>query len=305
MELRHLRYFVAVAEELNFRRAAERLHIGQPPLSIQIRALEEEVGARLLERSKRRVSLTEAGSRFLRRAREILAAAGEAVDEARQAARGELGSLRVGFTSSLPYTSTLPDLLVAYRRRHPGVELQLKEMFTTDQLSAIAAGGLDVGLVRYVGGVRPPGVAVREIGRDPLCLVLNAAHPLAGRDSVRLAEVAGEGFIGFPDGVGTGLPDILRRLCRQAGFEPRIVQTAREATTQVGLVGAGIGMALLPAPLACIRLPRVRYVPIADDGASFVLSVAWSPTTISPQLSGFLDVLGEISGIAVQTAENR
>ena len=210
MELRHLRYFVAVAEELNFRRAAERLHIGQPPLSIQIRALEEEVGARLLERSKRRVSLTEAGSRFLRRAREILAAAGEAVDEARQAARGELGSLRVGFTSSLPYTSILPDLLVAYRRRYPAVELQLKEMFTTDQLVAIAAGRLDVGLVRYVGGALPSGVSVRELGADPLCLVVNAAHPLANRESVRFAELADEGFITFPEGVGTGLPDILR-----------------------------------------------------------------------------------------------
>ncbi|MCB1910153.1 MAG: LysR family transcriptional regulator [Rhodocyclaceae bacterium] len=304
MELRHLRYFVAVAEELNFRRAAERLHIGQPPLSIQIRALEEELGVRLLERSKRRVSLTEAGNRFLRRAREILAAAAEAIDEARQAARGELGSLRVGFTSSLPYTSILPDLLVAYRRRYPAVELQLKEMFTTDQLAAIAEDRLDVGLVRYVGGELPAGVEVREIGSDPLCLVLAASHPLADREMVRFAELADEGFIGFPDGVGTGLPDILRRLCRQAGFEPRVVQTAREATTQVGLVGAGIGVALLPAPLACIRLPRVRYVPIADDGASFVLSVA-SPRTLSPQLAGFLEVLREVSGAIDQADVNR
>ena len=304
MELRHLRYFVAVAEELNFRRAAERLHIGQPPLSIQIRALEEELGVRLLERSKRRVSLTEAGNRFLRRAREILAAAAEAIDEARQAARGELGSLRVGFTSSLPYTSILPDLLVAYRRRYPAVELQLKEMFTTDQLAAIAEDRLDVGLVRYVGGELPAGVEVREIGSDPLCLVLAASHPLADREMVRFAELADEGFIGFPDGVGTGLPDILHRLCRQAGFEPRVVQTAREATTQVGLVGAGIGVALLPAPLACIRLPRVRYVPIADDGASFVLSVA-SPRTLSPQLAGFLEVLREVSGAIDQADVNR
>ncbi|MCB1914808.1 MAG: LysR family transcriptional regulator [Rhodocyclaceae bacterium] len=305
MELRHLRYFVAVAEELNFRRAAERLHIGQPPLSIQIRALEEEVGARLLERSKRRVSLTEAGSRFLRRAREILAAAGEAVDEARQAARGELGSLRVGFTSSLPYTSILPDLLVAYRRRYPAVELQLKEMFTTDQLVAIAAGRLDVGLVRYVGGALPSGVSVRELGADPLCLVVNAAHPLANRESVRFAELADEGFITFPEGVGTGLPDILRRLCRDAGFEPRVVQTAREATTQVGLVGAGIGLALLPAPLSCIRLPRVRYVPIADADASFVLSVASPPDATSPLLAGFLAVLGEVAATADQAGAKR
>jgi len=305
MELRHLRYFVAVAEELNFRRAAERLHIGQPPLSIQIRALEEDIGARLFERSKRRVALTEAGSRFLRRAREILAAAGEAADEARRAARGEIGSLRVGFTSSLPYTSTLPDVLHAYRRRYPDVELQLKEMFTTDQLVAIAAGTLDVGLVRYVGGEVPAGVVLRPIGSDPLCLVVNAAHPLAARPSLRFSDLAGEGFISFPAGVGTGLPDILRRLCQQAGFEPRIVQTAREATTQVGLVGAGLGMALLPAPLACIRLPRVRYVPVADDGAEFGLSVALPAGEPAPLPAGFLQVLDDIAGSQAQAGANR
>lgn len=291
MELRHLRYFVAVAEELHFRRAAERLHIGQPPLSMQIRALEEEIGARLFERTRRRVALTEAGERFLRRAREILAASAAAGEEARRAARGELGRLRVGFTSSLPYTSTLPDLLFAYRRRYPDVELQLTEMFSSDQLAAIAAGALDVGLVRPVGGEPPPGVRVREIGTDPLRLVVNAAHPLAGRDGVHFAELAGEGFITFPAGVGTGLPDILRRLCRAAGFEPNIVQTAREATTQIGLVGAGLGLALLPAPLECVHLPRVRYVPVLDPGACFALSLATAAGDPDPRVAGFVAVL--------------
>ncbi|MCB1889518.1 MAG: LysR family transcriptional regulator [Rhodocyclaceae bacterium] len=304
MELRHLRYFVAVAEELNFRRAAERLHIGQPPLSIQIRALEEEVGAVLLERTKRKVSLTEPGQRFLLRAREILAAARDATDEARRAARGELGVLRVGFTSSLPYASTLPDLLHAYRGRYPEVELQLKEMFTVDQLTAIANGSLDVGLVRYVGGELPAGVLVREIGSDPLCLFLNADHPLAGRSSVGFTELAGEGFISFPVGVGTGLPDILRGLCRRAGFEPRIVQTAREATTQVALAGAGLGIALLPAPLSCIRLPRVRFVPVSDEGARFGLSVALPAGGGSPLVSAFVQVLDGLGGGA-QAEANR
>ncbi len=304
MELRHLRYFVAVAEELNFRRAAARLHIGQPPLSIQIRALEEDVGAVLLERTKRKVALTEPGQRFLVRAREILAAAQSATDEVRRAARGELGVLRVGFTSSLPYASTLPDLLHTYRGQYPEVELQLKEMFTAEQLAAIAGGLLDVGLVRYVGGELPHGVIVREIGSDPLCLFLHADHPLAGRSSVPFSELAGEGFISFPVGVGTGLPDILRRLCRRAGFEPRIVQTAREATTQVALAGAGLGIALLPAPLSCIRLPRVRVVPVADDGATFALSVALPAGGGSPLVSAFVQVLDELAG-RPQAGESR
>ena len=298
MELRHLRYFVAVAEELNFTRAAERLHIGQPPLSMQIKALEEELGARLFERTRRKVSLTDAGRGLLTRAREILAAAAQAADEARRAGRGEWGLLRIGFTSSLPYTSTLPDVLYRYRSRYPDVELQITEMFTTDQLSAIASRTLDVGLVRYVGGSLPDGVVVREIGSDPLRLVVNAAHPLAAQPDIGFEQLRGESFISFPAGVGTGLPDILHALCRRAGFTPRIVQTAREATTQIGLVAAGLGVALLPAPLECVQLPRVRYIPLRDAGAVFALSVAIPAAAPQPLQAGFLEVLGEVCAVA-------
>lgn len=298
MELRHLRYFVAVAEELNFTRAAQRLHIGQPPLSTQIRDLEEEVGARLLERTKRRVSLTEAGQRFLARARDILAQAELAGSEARRAARGELGELRIGFTSSLPYTSILPDVLYAYRRRYPEVALQLREMFTADQLAALGREELDVGLVRFIGLAPPAGITVRELGRDPLRLVINAAHPLAGAPAASLAQLREEGFITFPADAGTGLPAILQALCRRAGFEPRIVQMAREATTQIGLVAAGLGVALLPAPLECVRLPRVRYLPLADEGAHFALSVAIREQPPDPLLAGFLEVLDGVCAAA-------
>ncbi len=296
MELRHLRYFVAVAEELSFTRAAERLHIGQPPLSMQIRDLEDDVGARLFDRSRRRVALTEAGRRFLEHAREILARAQLAAEEARRTGRGETGQLRVGFTSSMPFTSTLPDLLFTYRQRHPGVALQLRELFTAEQFDALRRGALDVGLVRYGGLQAPAGVRAREIGRDPLRLVVNAAHPLAHRTEVSLAEFRDDGFVGFPPDAGTGLPAIFARLCAQAGFEPRIVQTAREATTQIGLVAAGLGVAMLPAPLECVRLPRVRYLTLTDPDACFAVAVATPEREPDRLLETFLDVLDEVSG---------
>lgn len=294
MELRHLRYFVAVAETLSFTRAAERLHIGQPPLSMQIRDLEAEIGAQLFERSRRKVELTEAGRRFLAHAQAILARAGHAADEARRAAQGEIGELRVGFTSSLPFSEMLPDLLSAFRRAHPQVDLQLHELFTVAQFRALAAGELDVGLVRVEESAAPPGIALREIGRDPLNLVIHAAHVLAGRERVSMAELAGEGFITFPPGTGTGLPDKLRELAQAAGYEPRIVQTAREATTQIGLVAAGLGLALLPAQLSCVRIARVRYLPVADAGADFPVAVAWREPAPAAVTVRFLAVLDEV-----------
>ncbi len=291
MELRHLRYFIAVAEELNFTRAATRLHIGQPPLSMQIRDLEEEIGVRLFERGPRRVALSTAGERFLLHARRILDGVEEAVAEARRAARGELGELRVGFTSSLPFTDLLPDALNAYRRRFPQVRLQLREMFTPEQFQALVSGELDVGFVRLQAGTPPAGIVLREVARNPLRLVVNAAHRLAGAAQVHLAELAGEDFISFPADVGTDLPGVLRALCRQAGFEPRIVQTAREATTQIGLVAAGLGVAVLPAPLESVRIARVRYLALAEPEAQFRLALAIREGELVPTLGGFLEVL--------------
>jgi DNA-binding transcriptional LysR family regulator len=295
MELRHLRYFVAVAEELNFTRAAARLHIGQPPLSMQIRDLEGEIGVRLFERTQRRVALTPAGQNFLEHAYRILANVGEAVADAQRAARGELGDLRVGFTSSLPFTDLLPDALHAYRARYPAVRLHLREMFTPEQFSAIARGELDVGFVRLQGGRAPDGITLREVARNPLRLVVNVGHRLAGGGPVAFADLRDEDFISFPADVGTDLPAVLRGLCRQAGFEPRIVQTAREATTQIGLVAAGLGIAILPAPLETVRMARVRYVAITDTDAQFRLAVATASGPAGPLVGGFLAVIDRLA----------
>ncbi|MFA9441660.1 LysR substrate-binding domain-containing protein [Uliginosibacterium sp. sgz301328] len=288
MDLRHLKYFVAVAEELSFTRAAERLHIAQPPLSQQIQALEQELGLQLFERTRRRVTLTSSGERFLVDARRTLHAAEEAIQGARRMARGEQGELRVGFTSSVPFTGLLPELLRRYRAAYPQVTVSLRELFTTDQFAALAERRLDVGLVRNDGLVRPAGISLRELRRDPLRLVLPARHPLSEAASVSLGDVRDEGFIMYPSDAGTGLGAQVRQLCAAAGFEPRLVQEAREATTQIGLVAAGLGVAVLPAPLECVRMAGVRYVPIDDPSAFVSLALAVMEDDNSPLVGNFV-----------------
>ena len=291
MELRHLRYFVAVAEELHFTRAALRLHLGQPPLSQQIQALEAELGVTLLLRSRRKVALTAAGERFLQRARHILAASNAAVEEARRAARGELGELRVGFTASLSLTHFFPGLIYDYRQHYPQVTLALSELSSAEQCKALASEELDVGFIRCVDPEEPPGVQMRLIRRHPLRVAINTRHPLAGRKQLALSELSDEGFIGYPDDAGTGLTVLLHRLCLAAGFQPKVVQEAREATTQIGLVAAGLGVAVLPSPLECVHIEGVRYLPLSDAGAYLSLAVATPRTEVSPLLAGFLERL--------------
>ncbi|MGQ5524043.1 LysR substrate-binding domain-containing protein [Chitinimonas sp. PSY-7] len=291
MELRHLRYFVAVAEELHFTRAAERLHIGQPPLSQQIRALEDEIGAVLFERSKRRVALTEAGQLFLDRAKRILADAESAAEQARRVAQGEEGQLRVGFTSSLPFTSLLPGVLHDFRAGWPDVKLQLRELFTAEQFTALLANELDIGFVRFAGHVLPDGIDMDEVHRDPMRLVISTQHPLAAEQAVWVKQLRDEGFITYPKDAGTGLPTSVWQLCAQAGFTPRVVQEAGEATTQIGLVAAGVGIAIQPSPLECVRMEGVDYLPLLDDGAHLSLAIATRSGEQSKQIANFRAVL--------------
>lgn len=289
MELRHLRYFVAVAEELHFRRAAERLHIAQPPLSQQIQALENEIGAQLLVRSKRSVSLTDAGEHFLRRARRILDDAAAASDEAKRVANGEIGEIRVGYTASLPLSPLLPRILSEYRDKCPKVTVNLREMFTPDQFEALRNNALDVGFVRYNDPEKPvAGLRLRLLRNDPLYMVLPIKHPLAASNRVTLAQFANERFIAYPENAGADLGVLIRRLCNWAGFAPKIEQAAAEAVTQIGLVAAGLGVAVMPMPMTCIAMDRVRYVPLADNGAFHSMYQVTRDSTPKPQLTHFL-----------------
>lgn len=288
MELRHLRYFVTVAEELHFTRAAERLHIGQPPLSQQIQALEHELGAQLFERSKRSVRLTEAGRLFLIDARRILALAEQAADTARRAQRGETGELRIGFTFSTPFTPFFALVINRYREQYPGVTLTLREMATLHQIGAIAQRELDLGLVRPPEAEIPAGVGLTTLREDPLLLVLPVDHPLAGRDGIALAELADAPFVMYPPHAGTGLQTQVQRLCRAAGFTPRIAQEANEASTIIGLVAAGCGISILPGLFDRVRLEGVCYRKIADENATTTLYLARRQDETSPLVEAFV-----------------
>lgn len=288
MELRHLRYFVAVAEELSFTRAAQRLHIGQPPLSQQIQALEAEVGARLLERSKRWVRLTEAGKLFLDDARRVLALSEQAVQTARRAQRGEAGELRIGFTFSTPFTPLFATVINRYRQRYPGVTLTLHEMATLPQIEALPARTLDLGFVR------PPEVAVLEAVRmtilrqDPLLLVLPVGHPLAEREVVAARELQGLPFVMYPPTAGTGIYHQILRLCRAAGFEPQIAMEAGEVSSIIGLVAAGCGISILPGSFNSIRMEGVCYRALAEPEATTTLLLAQRKDETSPLVEAFV-----------------
>jgi len=287
MELRHLRYFVAVAEELHFTRAALRLNMAQPPLSQQIRALEEELGVQLFVRTRRSVALTDAGQALLERSREMLATAQALPQQLQRVARGEVGLLRIGFSSTLPLTKVLRDVVADHRRSHPDVALNLREMHSQLQFDSLRRGELDVGLVRY-NERAPEGIRLRLLRRDPLRLVVPAGHRFARRKSVTIADCRDEAFIGFPGDAGTGTGPLLKRLAAQAGFEPRIAQEAREATTQIGLVAAGLGIAVLPAPLEAVRIEGVHYVPLAGEGTMLVMSVATRADEASERVLSFV-----------------
>ncbi|MBG7318016.1 LysR family transcriptional regulator [Pseudomonas aeruginosa] len=291
MELRHLRYFIAVAEELHFGRAAERLGISQPPLSQQIQALEEEIGARLFERTNRRVELTDAGRLFLDESRQVLAQVDKAVLLARRAHLGELGELKIGFTSSAPFTSTIPSSIHAFRKAYPDVHLDLQEMSSRQVLKALLEESLQVGVIRPLA--LPDAVHWVELFREPLVAVLRADHPRAAgsEDGLAIAALAEEPFVFFPRSYGTGLYDQVIALTRQAGFSPRIAQEASEAMTIIGLVSAGLGVSILPASFRRTRVAGVVYRTLSDPEATTAVWLVRRQNEGSPLALSFIDLV--------------
>jgi DNA-binding transcriptional LysR family regulator len=267
IDLRLLRQFVAVAEELHFHRAARRLAMSQPPLTAAIRRLEAEIGAILVERGNRTVALTAAGAALLEEARALLRHADHAVLVARDAAAGRTGTVRLGYVGSTMY-GRLPAVIRSFRRRQPQVRLELREGTTAAQLAALNAGGLDVAIVIPPFG-EAAGLHVAPFGSDRLAIALPVAHRLADRDTVRLSDLAGEPFVLWPAREGRGFHDRVIRLCAGAGFVPDVVQEAHGMHAVLSLVAVETGVSIVPAGMAAVRASEIRYLPLAEEAAVF------------------------------------
>jgi len=265
MELRHLRYFYAVAEEKHFGRAATRLHMAQPPLSQQIKQLESELGVRLLNRTTRRVDLTPAGEAYLVRVRAILQAVDAAGDEAKRIGSGLEGRLVVGCVGSATY-SLLPALARALREQLPHVDFAFQgEMLTPDQVAALRDGSIDLALMR------PPGdpsdyadLTLATLREEKYVVALPEGHWLATRSRVRLADLRGEGLIMHSGHGRSAMYDAVVGLCRAAGFDPTIQHEVAETSTLVTFVAAGLGVAIVPEPVAQLVIAGATYRPLAS-----------------------------------------
>ncbi|KAA0699263.1 LysR family transcriptional regulator [Neorhizobium sp. P12A] len=261
MELRHIRYFLALAEAGNFTRAAAKLGIGQPPLSQQIRDLEDEVGAQLFHRVPHGAELTAAGEAFLSEAKAAVDAADKAKLAAQRANRGEIGRLSLGFTASSAFNTVVSATIRQFRSRFSDVRLSLTEMNTNALMERLMRGEIDAAFIRP--GLEDPGdVRLKRLPDEPMLIAMPASHPLAGEAEVPLSGLANDPFILFRRVVGLSLYDDIFAACRDAGFELVVSQEAPQIPSVVNLVAANLGVSIVPASIAQIRLPGVAYRPI-------------------------------------------
>ncbi len=288
MELRHLRYFIAVAEELHFGRAAERLCIAQPPLSQQIQQLERELGFLLFHRTQRRVQLTEAGRMFLDEARQTLNNLEKAAQVGRQMARGEVGWLGVGFVGTATY-DVLPAALSAFREQYPGVQLVLRELVSARQAQALREKRIHIGLARPA--LQEDDIGSEPLVREPLLAALPERHPLANAASLPLTALAPEPFVLFPRHPKPSYADFVISTCEQAGFRPGIAQEAAEMQTAISLVAAGLGVTLVPACVQRLRREGVVYRTLEAPAPMTELCAIYRRDDDTAALQAFLRVL--------------
>jgi DNA-binding transcriptional LysR family regulator len=306
MELRHLRYFITVATELHFGRAAEKLHIAQPPLSKQIQDLEKELGFDLFNRTKRSVTLTPAGQAFLIEVNQIFQQLDRAIDIGGKTSRGELGQISIGFVGSATY-NILPVMLQQFRDRYPHVRIELHELTTDRQLIWLREGRIDIGLIR-------PPIVERDfnskvIFQESVVIALPIDHHLAMTESLDLAELATEPFILFPRELAPGLYDPIIAICQGAGFSPQVVQECIQMQTIVSLVSANMGVSILPESIQEAQRQGVVYKPIRSRSVRFAesgnvsvgklatIAIVWRSNDPSPTMNRFLEIVLENTNI--------
>lgn len=292
MEIRHLRYAIAVADELHFGRAARRLHVSQPPLSQQIKALEAELGVQLFLRTKRSVELTDAGRAFVAEARATLEQAERARRAAREAGTGERGRLAIGFVMSASY-SVLPSAVRAFRGRWPAVEVSMHEMIPAAQLAALERREIDVALLR------PPlaeaGISLEVVLQEPLVAAIPVANELVARSRLALRDLADQPFVLFPRRHGPGLHDVIMDACREAGFAPRVAHEPNEMQAVLGCVASGLGVSLVPASLATFHPGDITYRRLRGVRGCVDLAIAWAEGRHAPVVARFVETCRRVA----------
>ena len=297
MELRHLRYFIAVADELSFSRAAERLRIAQPPLSQQIQALEAELDVKLFDRKKRPLQLTLAGQAFLEEARVMLAQLQQAVHKTQRIHQGELGSLTVGFTSSIA-NGVLPNILRVFRQQYPAVKLVLREENSAFQIQGLRDRRTDIVFV-YQDPVLSEAydLELMPLSQEALVVALPQNHRLSTQPHVALIDLVDEEFIMPLRQMVSGLPEQIRALCAQAGFVPKVAQEATFMVTILGLVAGEMGISILPFSVQNLHRQGVVYRPIQEATTVNQLNAVWCCHHSSPILQQFLAVAQTVAGV--------
>jgi DNA-binding transcriptional LysR family regulator len=294
MELRHLRYFLALAEELSFTRAADRVGIAQPPFSQQIQALEREICVQLVDRTPRRVSLTEAGTVFADRVRYILSRITEAVTVAQQIERGMSGHIRVGFTESGCFHPGVTQTLLEFRQSYPGLHLTLEENSSTNLVAMIREGVIDAAFIRppFVGDEV---VAYEAMFQEKMVVAVSRRHRLAPHRRATLAELSDETFVFYPRLIRPGLTDVVIAACERAGFHPRLGQDAPQLTSTLNLVAAGLGISIVPESLKHLRTNDIAYLRLQGDAPHASLGLAARAAEGSMAVKNFIAIAQRVA----------
>lgn len=290
MELRHLRYFVTVAEELHFTRAARRIGIAQPPLTAQIKALESELGVQLFNRQPGRVTLTLPGQIYLEEARAILEHVNKAALRCQLSAQGVVGRISVGFTESASFRPEVTTALQRYRSLYPRVEMSLEESRTGPLMESLRLGRIDVAFVRLPIG-EGSGITFSLLSTEPMMAVVPKGHALDGRQTVRLEELSDELFVLYPRATRSGLPEMVVAACEARGFSPKVVQHAPQVSSTINLVASGLGISIVPACMRGTRSDDVHYICLEESGLVASLGMAHRSGELPPALRNFVELV--------------